>query len=567
MPNHRVHLIIDEHSFLDTYHQDEVKSVIIFIHGILGDYKETWNSTPSTMKGERTLSSFDFGSFGYNTDILDFRKPDAAAIQLILWKRAHLAKYENIFIVAHSMGGLIVRMACDLLVRSEHDDDLSLLSKIKHCFFVAVPVSGSWAAQLLAAFPYLKQLNHKLPFLARPTINGQDLSEHYRQAIVLAKQRGLARPKFSHFVGMKDKVVDAPGEQDLTEDDRFEGYVDGDHNSIKSDMTENSTLIRRIIQVVTKCTAPQPVPATLSSYNNTLALPLARTHLSIPPRRRAAANKGTRDILIIPCSATKESREGDLHPRTGGIQNGLTDPRLIAKVFETRVRIRTLIESGVLEGGEFKEGNRVLGRQNKKLYLGPDFGTDVNKARFLPANQRYLGRCYQASTEEWRQFFALDESERPDILIVSGLYGLFPADEYIQSYDVHLTDLDLSQQRTVQSYWHDILTEVLFSRLDWIEQRGYKIGRVFDLLTEDLYRAVLNWPQIYERCTVLHQAFEKRRGREALDNTGIWLRKLIISPNSLSEIEPDQFYRDAEFLHQDCCVFKTGSETNAITEA
>ena len=68
---------------------------------------------------------------------------------------------------------------------------------------------------------------------------------------------------------------------------------------------------------------------------------------------------------------------------------------MIAKVFETRVRIRTLIESGVLEGGEFKEGNRILRLQNKKLYLGPDFGSDVNKARFLPAYQRYLGRCYQ----------------------------------------------------------------------------------------------------------------------------------------------------------------------------
>jgi len=220
-------------------------------------------------------------------------------------------------------------------------------------------------------------------------------------------------------------------------------------------------------------------------------------------------------------------------------------------ILEARVHIKRLIESGSLEGSEFKEGNRALRAPNRSLHLGPDFGGTINKARYLPAYRRYIGRCYQASPEEWDRFFELPAAHRPDILIVSGLYGVYPADEYIQNYDVHLTDLDVRQSCTLQDLWRPLLTQVLLSRLAWIEQGGCTIGRVFDLLTEELYRAVFDWETIGAHYTVLRQTFLRRSGREALDNAGIWLKKIVNSPALLLDVEPGEVFDDPEFLDQD----------------
>jgi len=146
---HRVKVEIDDLSWIETYHSDKMEDAIIFIHGILGDYIETWGSTPDKLKGERQLADFDFGSFGYRTKVIDRHEPMELASQFILWLRTHMSRYKRIFLVAHSMGGLIARIACGRLAKSKYEDELALFSKITHCFFVAVPISGSWAARML----------------------------------------------------------------------------------------------------------------------------------------------------------------------------------------------------------------------------------------------------------------------------------------------------------------------------------------------------------------------------------------------------------------------------------
>lgn len=550
MSPHRVKVEIDEHSWVETYHSDRISDVVVFIHGILGDYVETWGSTPDQLKGERQLADFDFGSFGYRTTVLDRREPIELASQLILWLRTHMSHYESIFLVTHSMGGLIARIACGRLAKSKYEDERLLFSKIKHCFFVAVPVSGSWAARLLGSIPGLKQINRKIPFLANPTVDGEDIAAFYRHSIALAKVSNLSRPRFSHFLGTEDGIVLQPEEGDLTEDDRFEGHLPGNHGSIKLDTSANSTLIRRICQCIEQ-RAHESNVGTRGGRSMVADVPAAKRNLA------RADRKSVRDVVLIPCCATKETADGGLHPLSGGIREGVDDTALADAIVEARVHIKRLIESGSLEGSEFKEGNRALRAPNRRLYLGPDFGGAVNKARYLPAYRRYIGRCYQALPEDWDRFFELPEAQRPDVLIVSGLYGVYPAGEYIQNYDVHLTDLDVRKNCTLQEMWRPLLTQVLLSRLAWLERGGYTIGRVFDLLTEDLYRAVFDWERVRARYPVLRQTFLRRSGREALDNAGIWLKNIVNSPVLLQDVKEGEIYEDSEFLDHDEMRFDT----------
>jgi pimeloyl-ACP methyl ester carboxylesterase len=550
MPRHRVRIEIDGHSWLETYHDDAIRDVVVFVHGVLGNYVESWGSTPDKLKGERGLVNFDFASFGYSTAVLDRKDPTVAASLITLWLQTHLSGYERVYIVAHSMGGLITRIACGLLGASDDPEDWRMYSKIRRCFFVAVPVSGSRVAKFLDAVPGLRQLNRKLPLLAHPTLKGEDIADFYRRSISCARERGGPRPFYSHFVGELDKLVGPPSAADLTEDDRFEGYLAGAHDTIKLDKTANSTLIRRICQRIAE-DAAQSAPTirrtapTARSDERSLRAPAAAT-------RHVAA---VRDVVLIPCSATKDTASGAPHPLSGGIRNGLADHGLVEATIGARVHIKTLIETGALEGSEFKEGNRALRAPNRRLYLGPDFGGRVNEARYLPAYRRYIGRCYQASAEEWGAFFALPEAHRPDVLIMSGLYGLYPADEHIQNYDVHLTDFDFARNCTLQELWRRVVTDVLLSRLDWLEAQGYTVGRVYDLLTEDLYRSIFDWERVARRVPVLRLMFERRQGREALDNTGLWLKTLISSPLVLQDIEPGRVYEDPAFLDQDRMTF------------
>lgn len=540
---------IDRHSYIETYDGSDTKDFVLFVHGILGDQKETWLATPAQLMTEAAMSQTDYGSFGYATRVFDRTQTQIQAEQLMLWMRQHLNRYEHTFIVAHSMGGLIVREACGRLAMSKRAEDLALFSKIRHGFFVAVPLAGSRVARILNSLPIVGRINRKIPILANPQVAGQDLAKFYEQAIVKAECAGLSRPRFSLFIGGGDRLVGRPPEWVMTRDDVYEGVLDGSHSSIKSDLSANSTLIRFIVD-------------TINSYR--IAAPgtgarIAGTALSDdggrPSNRHVSG--AVRDVLLIPCSASKFSGNNELHPMTGGMQHALASPPLAAAALQMRCRIKGLIESSRLRGKEFQEGNRLTRQQNKSLHFGPDFGGKVNEKRYLPAYKRYIGRCYQASWREWDEFFVLPEASRPDLLIISGLYGLFPADEYIQNYDCHLTDIDFETERSISGYWQEITTDLLISHLEWLQSQNRRVGRVIDLLAEDVYHAMIDWELIHPLWPVLHQVFEKSSGREALDNVGIWLHHVVRNPNVLSGIEPGQFYDDPKFLGSDRVGFET----------
>ncbi|HKE96043.1 MAG TPA: alpha/beta fold hydrolase, partial [Povalibacter sp.] len=403
----RVKKIIDgDRSYIQTYHSDGTQDFVLFIHGILGDHHETWKDTPAQLMTEQVLAEADFGSFGYGTGVFDTRTTRIHALQLNTWMHAHLASYRRIYIIAHSMGGLITREACGLLARSNQEQDRALLGRIRHGFFVAVPIAGSATAGWLSRIPLINRINRKVAILADPRVAGVQLKEFYEESI-RALGYDAPRPRFSLFTGTADGLVAEPPEWSLTQDDRYEGVVEGSHGTIKTDQSANSTLMRLIVRQI-------------ESYQQDPAVQTASF-------RAIKAAAETRDVLLMACSSTKSSSSEVQHPSRGGVPASVLDAATADALFRQRAFVKDLIESGHIKGQQFAEGNRKSRQQNRSLLLGPDFGGLDNAPRYLPAHRRYMGRAFQVEAAEWSKFFAVPRNARPHLLIVSGLYGLCDA--------------------------------------------------------------------------------------------------------------------------------------------
>jgi pimeloyl-ACP methyl ester carboxylesterase len=568
MERHRY--IIDGISSFDSFRDASVTQIIVFVHGIFGSSTETWEGTPTQLMTSPQFSKFDYASYGYASHIVEWKKPEAFVDQLVLWMRTHLAQYQEIYLICHSMGGLLVRHAIIKMLAAKEDG--RIVTAIQRCFMIASPVTGSRAARLLAKIPGVSTVNNRIAYLADPRINGKDMSSAYTaaaEAFIAAGGRTLDVPPFSFFVGIDDHIVDAPDKRFHTEYDTYEGSVPGTHSSLKADLNANSTLLTRIAQLIQdsslRSESSQRVRIEMvkeaTRKREEATQDATRGATDSQPDPRAAI-----DVVLISCSATKSDVRGSLHARKGWMVDQVDDPRLADIVLELRSRVLRLIQEGKVDGIEFKEGNRAAKPANQQLVFGPDFGGVFNEERYQPAYLRYRGRCYQATREEWEAVYG--DSAHPQFLIMSGLYGLIPATEPIQNYDVHLTDVDLSSSISLQSYWKDreLMTQVLIANLEWLEKHRGPVGRVIDALSELSYQETINWSLVDRRWPVLHRIFESRAAREALENLGVWVRDVIKKPSLIREIEIDRFYDNANFVSRDRIAFeeRIGSSKLAV---
>src|SRR3954463_12956410 len=79
----------------------------------------------------------------------------------------------------------------------------------------------------------------------------------------------------------------------------------------------------------------------------------------------------------------------------------------------------------------------------------------LSGASYLPAFQRYCGKSYtQIDSRTWDHYYAHNQ-DKLCVLIMSGLYGLLEASEWIQEYDIHLTDRVRETGMPLTGLWRD----------------------------------------------------------------------------------------------------------------
>ncbi len=148
-----------------------MKKAIIFIHGLGGDSVSSWGNFASLIESDDALNTFDVGFFSYPTRLARFFpfiqarygsiQDLADALDSLI--RVDYKEYDDIILVAHSLGGLIARKY--LL-----DKKLSGgVSKVKKLLLYAVPHSGSGLANISSFVSFyhrhIKQLCKESDFL------------------------------------------------------------------------------------------------------------------------------------------------------------------------------------------------------------------------------------------------------------------------------------------------------------------------------------------------------------------------------------------------------------------
>lgn len=141
------------------------QNVIIFVHGVTGDARDTWtNATTGTYWPDLIRSDPQFSSA--NVWVFSFYSPKTGIAQNVeeiarklgneLNAQGVIQGHEKIYFLTHSMGGLIVR---DMLTQLQLP-----AAKIPMIYFYGAPSAGADLAGLAAAVSSNPQFNNLRPF-------------------------------------------------------------------------------------------------------------------------------------------------------------------------------------------------------------------------------------------------------------------------------------------------------------------------------------------------------------------------------------------------------------------
>ncbi|WP_299496873.1 ABC-three component system protein [uncultured Shewanella sp.] len=248
----------------DFYRQnDDCNHLILFVHGFTGDVNKTWKNSngqsfPKLLLANKYIAdNFDVATYGYFTTLLDLfadSKEKFRRIKNLIRRKTHkkeknldiselsnnlsnhlritLNQYDNIYIVAHSMGGLITKnLISDELNKNGW-------TKIKLFLSLAVPHQGSDKAVLGGLISDNLQINNLNPVnLFINTLNQRwiDLD---------------SKPSTKYFYGSYDEVVTKHSAVAIDKIEKDIISVAEDHNSISKPENASSIVCNGVVQFI-----------------------------------------------------------------------------------------------------------------------------------------------------------------------------------------------------------------------------------------------------------------------------------------------------------------------------
>jgi pimeloyl-ACP methyl ester carboxylesterase len=120
---------------------------VVFVHGFIGDYRITWGNFPELILQDPELKGFDVFLWGYPSHLLG-KNPEVrfVAQQLKTELTERLAGYRNIYLIGHSLGGLVIQ---SLVIEQLKVGQAKNLHPIKHIVLFGTPNRGVEVPPLL----------------------------------------------------------------------------------------------------------------------------------------------------------------------------------------------------------------------------------------------------------------------------------------------------------------------------------------------------------------------------------------------------------------------------------
>jgi pimeloyl-ACP methyl ester carboxylesterase len=482
-----------------------VPGLVFFLHGLGGD-EHSWQAVPDFLS-DALGPDFEVATPGYSATIGSRADMEISARQLLTLLQVTYSQHKPIYLIGHSMGGLIAREMCRQLLTDGPDE---LLNKIPAALTAGTPLEGARHGNaFLRLLPFLSPKIHQL-------CNPRATFADYRVAIRQAKQREpkVTRPMQLHIQMEDDGVIARHTRANFTEDDHEAGVVRGTHRDF-ADTNERAKYVADVLLTA------------LRKSQNAVSAP------NIVETPAAAAGALPDRLLVIACSRTKRDGGGALGEAQ--IARWVPQEGLRQRMISRRNYIYTILKEMKLADGVERGGNRADQPANLSLLHGKDLGGVSADGQYLPAWQRYNGRMYARITEAgWEPYFQNAQTFR--VLIMSGLYGLVEPEEPLQNYDVHLTDTHTGSGVNVRSMWLELYTELL----DAYVRNAYRNRKVkiFNFLCDKNYVDAVQWHSLpREQCSVYHFASPNVEDVELLPPAGTVVRAIFADPARLEGFE------------------------------
>lgn len=227
--------------------------LVVFVHGLGGDGYSTWKKFPQFVFDEPFRDPVDVALFdyfsGHRRRILE--RPTLPVIAEILTERLQeLSKhYDEVFIVAHSMGGLISIDALRNYIR-QCDEEPGLLQVLAGVIFVATPFNGS----RLAERPILRELLSECEQLQPSSAYQQDLRQFITDNIDTTNRveltSGHYKLPFWAIVGGLDRIVERPSATFGIAENQVRTAVSNGHTGVAKPQEPGSQVVKWVRDMI-----------------------------------------------------------------------------------------------------------------------------------------------------------------------------------------------------------------------------------------------------------------------------------------------------------------------------
>jgi pimeloyl-ACP methyl ester carboxylesterase len=438
----------------------------------------------------------------------------AGEIQTLI--QTDYADRDPIYLVGHSLGGLVARELCRRLL--EGGDDV-LLARIKAVLTVGSPLEGVSIGNRF--FRWFPALNPKLAEMANPA----KLYNDYREAIRVAQKRNVPRPELLHFALAADRVIARHIADHYTDDDHDAGVLPGAHSGAFEGRNNAEYAAKALVGAIRRVqNRPHPTVVTAAA---SLSLPRETQQQQLPDQ-----------LVLVACSRTKRD-EGLAY--SGQPLGWVPTISLRKELLDKRRYIYSILRDGKLFDNFERGGERRHQPGNADLVYGLDLGGSDEAGKYMPARARYTGRLYKKIELDAWENYATQSIAR--VLIMSGLYGLIEPSEEIQNYDVHLSDTHQDDQFDVKAQWLELYTKALSAYVQSAYTGGRKV-KIFNFLCDHHYVNAVRWHSLpRDKCSVFHFASESMEDTHLLPPAGVLLDSLLKRPELFDRFERDE--RDA----------------------
>jgi len=146
--------------------QESSRKLIVFVHGVFGNPDSSWTnktgiSWPDLIKDDTKFQDFTVATYRYDSPFLQRSSGIEEITQRLLRQLEDqniFGKFHEVYFIAHSMGGLVVK---GVLVNLNRPSQIDKLRTVKAVLYISTPAQGATLAEVsawLGANPQLRDM-------------------------------------------------------------------------------------------------------------------------------------------------------------------------------------------------------------------------------------------------------------------------------------------------------------------------------------------------------------------------------------------------------------------------